>query len=213
MDFDIIEKTIILAAKRRSGKTQLILNMVKENKHRFNKCFLISTTEEINQDFKDIINKDCIFNEYNEDWMNLLMKKLKEKLISQDEKNDEEPYRVLLILDDILSDSSLHSSKSLTNLFTRGRHYKITLLISCQYINLLPVCCRINTDYLFCGQQNAQSIDILCSQYRSGNISKKEFIALVNKCTEDYSFLLINCNSVKNNSDMNELYGRVKIQI
>ena len=50
-----------------------------------------------------------------------------------------------------------------------------------------------------------QSIDLLVSEYLSGDISKDEFIKIYDRCTEDYSFLVINNNSVK------DFFGKVKI--
>jgi hypothetical protein len=43
-----------------------------------------------------------------------------------------------------------------------------------------------------------------------GDIEKKDFIKMYHEATRDYSFLLINCNSVKNTSDLNSMYGKIK---
>ena len=68
---------------------------------------------------------------------------------------------------------------------------------------------RNNLDYLFCGQMNKQSIDLLTNEFLSGDISKDEFIKMFNRCTKDYNFLVINNNSVKDD-DLNSVYGCIK---
>jgi len=69
---------------------------------------------------------------------------------------------------------------------------------------------RLNSDYIFIGQQNKRSIDIITDEYLAGDIDKPDFIKLFNKSTKDFSFLVINNNSVKNNDDLNSIYGVIK---
>jgi hypothetical protein len=57
---------------------------------------------------------------------------------------------------------------------------------------------------------NRSSIEILASEFLSGCIDKREFIKLYNDSTKDYHFLVINNNSVKNNEDLDSIYGVVK---
>jgi hypothetical protein len=68
---------------------------------------------------------------------------------------------------------------------------------------------RNNLDYIFCGQMNKQSIDLLTNEFLSGDIDKNEFIKMFNRCTKDYNFLVINNNSVKDD-DLNSVYGCIK---
>jgi hypothetical protein len=44
----------------------------------------------------------------------------------------------------------------------------------------------------------------------SGNIEKHEFIQLYNRSTQDYGFLVINNTSIKESSDLNQIYGIIK---
>jgi hypothetical protein len=63
-------------------------------------------------------------------------------------KKDEECAHVLLVLDDCVSDVNFHTAKAFEKLFTRGRHIKISLIITTQYPYLIPPVARINTDYI-----------------------------------------------------------------
>ena len=76
-------------------------------------------------------------------------------------------------------------------------------------MNTLPKICRSNCDLMITGQMNLCSIEMMASEY-SCNLEKKEFISLYNRCTKDYNFLVINNNSVKENDDLNSIYGQIK---
>jgi hypothetical protein len=117
---------------------------------------------------------------------------------------------VLIILDDAVADSDMHYQKGLKILYARGRHINISVIVTTQYINSISPLMRSNSDYVFLGQQNKRSVDIISDEYLSGDIEKPEFIKLFNKSTRDYNFFVINCNSVKNNDDLNSIYGTIK---
>ena len=112
-------------------------------------------------------------------------------------KKDNEAAHILLILDDCVSDTNFHQSPSFKKIIIRGRHINIAIILTFQYLNLIPPTARSNLDTLFVGQMNKQSIDLLMSEFISGDISKEEFIKMYNRCTKDYNFLVINNNSVK----------------
>jgi len=210
MDFDILNKCICFCAKRNSGKSVLLKYIVKANAELFHTIFVICPSESINKFYSDIVPPENIFEEYQSEWINALMKKMTQ-INSKRPKDD--PLKVLLIMDDICSDANLHSGKDAANLkkiFTRGRHMNITLLMTQQYIYHVPPICRTNCDYFLCGQMNKSSIDLLCGEFLMGNINKKDFIDMYHNATNDYGFLIINNNSIKNNNNLNELYGILK---
>ena len=100
-------------------------------------------------------------------------------------KADKAAYHVLLILDDCCSDNNFHQSKSLKQIFTKGRHYKITLMITSQYPYHVPPICRVNADYICVGQLNTQGLEILTNEFLSGSLTKQEFIKMYYRCTND----------------------------
>ena len=99
MDFDIKNKTVVLTAKRNSGKSQLMRYIILMSKHYFKKIFVICPTEQINHFYKGLIKDENIFDSYNEQWVENLMKRMAKE---NDGKPDKEASHVLLILDDCL---------------------------------------------------------------------------------------------------------------
>ena len=205
-NFTIVNKTTALLAKRNSGKSVLLKHLVESERHKFNKIFVICPTEKINRFYSDIVDDECIYDTYEEKFVDKLITKMTE--INANKPNKDRK-NVLLILDDVVCDHNFHQSPSLKKLFIRGRHINIAIILTFQYLNLIPPVARTNLDTLFVGQMNKQSIDLLVSEFISGDISKEEFIKMYNRCTKDYNFLVINNNSVKDD-DLNSIYGCVK---
>lgn len=210
MEFDPINKTLMFCAKRRSGKTELIKHIVKMYKNEWKEIFLVSPTEKITKSFKGIVKDENVFDSYSETWTTKLMDKMAN--LNKD-KSASEKIQVLLILDDVCSDTNFNASKTLKQLTTKGRHYCITTMITCQYPYHVPPICRTNMDYVFAGQLNKNSILLMLQEFHSGDITSDEFIKMYRKFTNNYSFLIVNCNSIKNGDDLNEIYGSIKIDV
>jgi hypothetical protein len=98
--------------------------------------------------------------------------------IENEGKTDKEASHVLLVLDDVCSDTDFHHSKTFKQIFTKGRHFKITLIITAQYPYHIPPIARVNCDWFLCGQINTQGLEILCTEFIAGNITKQDFIKM-----------------------------------
>jgi len=208
MDFQLLNKTVCLCGKRHSGKSELIIYIVSLYGHQFNKIFVICPSEAVNKFYSNILPSENIFNDYKDEWIEKLMTRLIKINVG---KKDNEAAHILLILDDCVSDVNFHSAKAFEKLFTRGRHLKISLLITTQYPYLIPSVARINCNYILCGQMNKQSIKIMCDEFLMGDISPKEFLKMYYDSTNDYGFLIINNNSTASNNNINSLYGSVRV--
>lgn len=207
IELDIVNKTLSLVAKRGSGKSVLLKYLVEKNLEHFEKVFVICPTEEVNSFYAGITEDNCIFSEWREDWASALI----QRMTTQNKgKSKEERKNVLLILDDCMADTNFHQSKTMKILFSRSRHINISIFCTCQYLHNLPPLCRNNMDWVMVGQMNKQSQSLLCDEYMSGEIEKTDFIKLYNRATKDYSFLIINNTSIKDNDDLNQIYGIIK---
>ena len=174
----------------------------------FKTIFICCPTESVNSFYKDLVKKENIFDSYNENWVETLIKKMTEVNTN---KTEETASHVLLILDDCCSDHNFHQSKSFKKLCTRGRHIKISVIITCQYIYQIAPVSRNNADFILCSQMNTQGLDLLTSEFLMGNIKKADFIQMYYRNTADFGFLIINNNCASSNDNLNEIYGNLKV--
>jgi hypothetical protein len=195
--------------KRGSGKSNIIKHLIDAESDNFSKTFLISPTESINRFFAEdcTIDPDCIFDSYSEKWVDALINKMTRINTG---KHGNQLTNVLLVLDDCIADVNLHQSPAMKKLFSRGRHIGIGVIVTTQYLFSVPPIIRNNSDFILVGQMNRQSVSLLCDEYQSGDIDRAAFIRLYNQSTKNYGFFLINNNCVKDNDDLNQLYGVVR---
>ena len=210
MKIDLLDNTLIFCAMRKSGKSVLMNYLIEKQKDLFEEIFLIPPTEQINNQFENIVKPEFIFDEYNEDWMTSLIDRMTE--INKGKKTKEEKTHILLILDDCCSDANLSKMPSFKKIFTRGRHIGITIFVSAQYVYHVNPLIRSNTDYFLVGQLNNSSIDKLIDEFLRGDISKQQFRELYQKSTKNYFFLVINNQTTKENN-LDEIYSKIKAKI
>ena len=119
----------------------------------------------------------------------------------------------MLILDDLANEKGLYHSKTTRQLYGRGSYSFISIIcVGQQPHNILPLQRKIS-DYIISGQLNAMNIDLLCDEFRAPIINKKDFIELYKQCTLNYSFMIINNNTVNDVDNINTYYGKIKAQI
>jgi hypothetical protein len=196
-DIELPNKTICIVGKRNSGKTYLARRIIEHQKGKFDTIFLFSPTEKVKEDYKGLIKPQNIFDNWSDSWCELLFERLTQKKRS-----------VLLLLDDMGSEASMENSKMLIKCFTRGRHLGLAVVFLGQYVFQLPKICRSNLDYVICGLQNENSIQILEDEFNT-LLEPKVFRQIYKNATNNYHFLVINCNNVKDNSDINQIYGSI----
>ena len=131
MKIELIDKTLIFCASRGSGKSCLMKWLIEKQKDSFQEIFLISPTETINSQFKDIVKEEFIYDEYDEKWMESLINKMTE--VNKGKEKKEDKTHILLILDDCCSDANLSKMPSFKKIFTRGSCLLYTSLLGIHF--------------------------------------------------------------------------------
>ena len=178
--------TNLIINKRASGKKKLVLNLIKYyiDKYDYNYIYLFSKTGEFNEDWNFLDNK------YKDD---LTDEKL-DNIIEFQKKQIMKKKKVysLIILDDV---KIVDKSKALASIFTLGRHFYITILVSLQFSKYIcsPII-RSNVDYMFFSDVSNDSLEPLyyCLSTRQLFKNFKEFAEYVDNNNDNYQFIFYN---------------------
>jgi hypothetical protein len=194
IEFDLSDipenPSIVLCGKRRSGKNVLCRDLAYNYfRGKVKNVFVFSPTSEIAINGYDYVPFEFRYTEVDTDVIDRIMKR-QEYLIRNDPKGD---YRILILIDDIISSNDAKQQKVIDRLFISARHFQISLIVSYQYIkkDFSPVQ-RDNVDVIFCFQQsNYDNKQALNLQYLSVNDNKKDGLELLNKYADGYQTLVI----------------------
>jgi len=205
LEFDLTDipenPSIVLAGRRRSGKGILTKDLCYSyfRGQRLQSCFLFSPTAEIAINGFSFVPMEYRYTEIDVDVIDRILKR-QEYLIKNDPRGN---YKILIIIDDIISSNDAKQQKILDKLFICARHYQISLIVCYQYVkkDFSPIQ-RDNVDIIFTFQQsNFDNKDALNRQYLSVSDNKKEGLDLINRYATGYQTLVI-LNTV--NSDKYE---------
>ena len=181
--------SMVIVSKRNSGKSFLTKHLLKmfmvENKL-FDYIVLFSSTAQLTKDFECLPKKSI-----QEDFSTTKINKILE--YQKKAKESQNPKQCLIILDDTIGQKlDITFKTNLDLIFSRGRHYNISIIFISQYIkNYISATIRNNIDYLLFSVNNYNVIKIIYDLVvYDGSI--KEFIKFVNEKTKNYTFLIYN---------------------
>ena len=120
--------SMCIISRRNCGKThmmQYLADNLLQNKL-IDLCILFSETAHLSGDFSEILDKKQILNNFNETSIN--------KIIKYQEKVKSKGKQCLIIIDDSISCVDKHFQSLINKLFSKGRHWNISIVLINQYI-------------------------------------------------------------------------------
>ena len=210
--------TCILVAKRRSGKSVAIKELI----HHFDvNCgikagVICSHSEEVDPYYSNFFPDTFIF----DDCEKMLRKVIErqDKLKKENDKLEKEgkpkkDNRILVILDDVIDDPSFIKNKDFNKIMFNGRHHGITLIIAVQYIMALPPKARGNFDYAFLFANDTYSeIKNMYNAYAGFFPTEKIFKIILDEFTKNYNILVIDRTN-NAHASINDKYGIFRANI
>jgi hypothetical protein len=192
-----------------SGKTTIIDWLCYYNQRRIRAAMCISTTADLNGEYK-YIPPILIHNTYKQ-------KPIKNLIHFQDTvakdgaktfKDKRQMYQSVLILDDVMAEIKKYKSDTFfTQLFTAGRHSFMSIILACQDITQIPSSLRGCIEYLIIRKENqARRRKSLYDSYWNSQWSTyQEFVDILDKCTEGYKSMVIAIKNInKPGAKMND---------
>ena len=195
-----IDSTVVAIGKRRTGKTWVFRNIMYLMRDKFQAGIVISQTDELNHFWSQYIPEKYIYKKYDSTILEAVFRRQKRILndnsLTDEEKEKQAPFFILL--DDVISDSSIRYDDAMTELFVAGRHYKLFVLITTQYAKAISPILRSNTDFCFimkCVQ--FRQVEALWEDFASF-VTKQAFAQIIDDTTEDNEVLVIStCPEIK----------------
>ena len=208
----------IFLAKRRSGKSELLKNMlyIHNKQKRFDVAYLFSGTSDYQESIYDYIPKSNRHNFYDEGFIDNLVKN--QKQLAKDILEEKNPrlkkklQNILIILDDCIDDSNIRNSSVLDSLFTLGRHLHISVIVLSQSISSKCGIKKVQMDnsdlivtFLVFGDYDRK---IITDKYMSLFDDKKYARSLLNSITLEKQYQCIVLETYKTYITDMEMYVR-----
>lgn len=197
------ENAVILCCSiRRSGKSVITHQIAYELRKRFKHCYLFSPTYNLQTLDGDrplfyFVPKGNRYEKFDEGLLEDIINKQKEIYLSNNRlpKAQQRRPKVLVILDDILSDDECLNSPSIKNLCVNGRHYGISIMILVQELNSrngFKTYLRNQTDIFISFRIFQESTRKMASENFLSIISRKDGESIINSITqEDYTAIIV----------------------
>ena len=185
-------RIVVIIGKRGTGKSVLAKDILFHHKH-IPAGIVMSGTEEGNGWYSKFVPDSFIYHDFEKDVVENLIDRQK-TLCKQGNATN-----VFLVLDDCMYDPKMLKEKCMRSLFMNGRHFKIFMVITAQYMNDLPPAMRTQIDYVVVCREPIISNRKKLHENFFGMVPFGYFCALLDKTTENYEALVLD-NTVHTNN-------------
>ena len=183
----------------------------------FERIYIVSPTAHIDEAYKEIIKyiekelkvdnkkEQYLYDEYNPDALAYIIDTQHKVLEYQKRNKMKKLYSCLLIIDDCAEDRVfMRYSKILHGLYTKSRHFGLSVITSSQKLNALAPIVRLNTSSLYIFKlKNQAELDTFI-QEQSALVDKKTMLQIYRLAVDaqPYSFLFVKLRE----SDINKMF-------
>jgi len=192
--------TIMVLGKRATGKTSLIIDLIKHFKSstNINKVIIICPTDKTQSKYLEV--SDCIHHSFND---TIIEEILNERMNDKDKLKEQ----ILIVLDDCLYSKEGFETKVMREIIYNSRHLNISFILSMQFPLQINVTLRINFDYVFLFKDTNKSTQKLIHDHYCGMFSEFEtFKETLLQNTMDYNSMVIINRAVKSNGNKVKYY-------
>ena len=202
--------TCLFIGKRGSGKTRLTEDVVHSKRH-IPSGIVFSPTEEGNETWGCHFPQTYIYGDYDCDILHAVveMQKTEVRRKKSDPRHVVRP--TMVVMDDCMYDKTIRNDKELRRVLMNGRHWKILLLITMQYVLDIGPDLRGQFDYVFVLQEKIRSNREKLWKNWFGIIPQFGiFNKLMDECTKDYGVLVLDNTSKSNDINKNIYFYRAQ---
>jgi len=203
--------SMMICSKRRTGKSVFMRDLVSQIYDRYKSCYVFSKSLKFQNGMYDFCPEANRVDHFDEGVLKRIWSE-QERYITEKTKNynaskhgNFDDYKksldhVLIVLDDIIGDKGVRSSKVFDDLFILGRHLNLAVIAISQYYSSkggYSVTARKNLDYIVSFYLDTQSDKVHLIDDFISKQSRKDGLALYNRLTTEKPFqCVIICNNV-----------------
>lgn len=136
--------TIVITGKRHTGKSVLLRDIMYRLRNKVDLVIGICPTELGSGTLNGIAPKMFTYTRFD---LGILQRLIDTQTAVRE--SGETPLKIMLILDDCMSDASLLKKTQVREIFMNGRHLNIGIIMTAQYMMDLPNSIRTNIDFIF----------------------------------------------------------------
>jgi hypothetical protein len=179
--------TVLMSGKRGTGKTTLINDIMYHNRDKFRFGVGMSPTDDTTDALGAFIPNSCVYDEFDEGALQRMLTVQKKAGRGPPEKF----HNVFCVLDDCAFDKKTFSNKAIREVFMNGRHRKIFIINSIQYVMDMPAGLRGQFDYVFATRNDNHDEKEKLWKYFFGMFpSFRSFEKVLEECTDEYSVIV-----------------------
>ena len=185
------DRISMFCASRGGGKSTLVKNILYHKRH-LPMGQVYSTTEESNEAYQAIVPDSFIYGDFSEEGLSRLMERQRKKTVEYNQRGLGEYPNVFVVADDCMADKKIWKSKLVRDIFLNGRHRKVFLLVTVQYLMDMSPDLRENIDYLFVlASESRTTKEKLWRNFFSSIPDFNVFCEILDQCTHDYGCLVL----------------------
>lgn len=196
--------TCVITSKRGTGKSILLRDVCSKLTDTFDTCYVFSLTAHLQPTLFDFCDKQNIIGSFDEEKLTKIYES-QEKMTQENEKilglGGKPVFRkVLILMDDLISDKKVKHSKILDQLYVAGRHVHISTFFLTQHFTAIPPVHRNNLDVAvsFYQENYDNRVQFVDSYLSVGK--RKEGVEIFDLITKQKYQALIVCNFKINNN-------------
>jgi hypothetical protein len=208
-------RVCVFIGRRGTGKSQLVTDILYHQR-KIPMGVVMSGTEESNEHYQKYVPDSFIYGKYEPEVINKVImhqKKIVKKMTPKEKDDFSDPKNsVFVLLDDCMFDNKWTRSEDMRCIFMNGRHYRIFLALTIQYVMDLPPSLRGQVDYIFVLKENILENKQKLWKHLFGIFPTFEaFNEVLTQCTENYECLVLNVRSTSNKIEDVVFWYRAKI--
>lgn len=178
---------IVSYGKRRTGKSFWTNWYLCCRQNYWDEIYVFTQTKNgVNNKYEKALEDVFIFDKWDQDKLQAIFAGAEEYL-----KENGKPARILIILEDMISDKKVKHSEFINALFTRGRHHGFTVIFHTQRPTAVLPVVRNNCDIaVIFNQLSVKDLQCLAEIYM-GRLNKTTAAELITMYTQDNNALVI----------------------